>query len=359
MGTAIDCTHLRANVGTQSGPFGSVNVYGCACKKVKQATLSQCLTCEHYLVRAPDPRRPQRGRCRHPDGIVTDRYQRTVNVADLYKGASCFLVLGGPSLKKLNLDLLRNRGVLIMSVNNCPAGLPEGLRPHLWLHTDPTGKMHDSIWRDPSILKFAPVNGWQTRYKEGDLKDGVQKKDGIRKRKPDNSGFEALEDGIRAIDMPGVLGYERNTAFDLNNWLFEPSINRGNDDQHALGEKGHRPNGWPKVINTMFAAVRLAFYLGVSRLYLVGADFCMSHAEPYAFNQGKGQGGCNGNNNAYAKMATMFTALRPLFDDADFEVINCTPASGLWAFDYVPLEEAVETVTSGFEEVLDARGWYD
>ncbi len=360
MTTAIDCTHLRANVGTQVSKFGELHVYGCGIRKVKQTTLGQCLTCEHYLVKTPDARRPQRGRCRHPEGVVLDRYQNIAAVADLYKGASCFLVLGGPSIKTMNLELLRKRGILIMSVNNCPAGLPEGLRPHLWLHTDPSGKFHDSIWRDPSILKFSPVNCWQTRYKEGALdKSGKQKKDGVRRRKDDGTGFEALEDGIRAIDMPGVLGYERNTAFDLQNWLFEPSVNRGNDDQHSLGQKGHKPNGWPKVINTMFAATRLAFYLGIAKLYLVGADFSMDYGEPYAFGQGKSEGGCNGCNHAYGKMATMFTALRPQFDEAGFEVINCTPDSGLWAFDYVPLEEAVETATSGFKEVLDGEGWYD
>ena len=357
--TPIDCKHLRADVGTQATPFGVLHVFGCAHRKVEQTTLGNCLTCRHYLVRTPDPRRPQRGRCRHPEGLMIDRYLREANVADLYKGASCFLVLGGPSIKSMDLDLLRRRGVLIMSVNNCPAALPAGLRPHLWLHTDPTGKFHDSIWRDPSILKFSPVNAWTTTYKEGALnKDGEQKKDGIRRRAAD-AGFETLEDGIRAIDMPAVIGYERNTAFDLQHWLFEPSINRGNDKQHALGEKGHRPNGWPNVINTMFAAVRLAFYLGIARLYLVGADFSMEPGRPYGFGQTKSEGGCNSNNHAYAKMGTMFSALRPLFEEAGFEVINCTPHSGLWAFDHLPLAEAVDLATAELQETLDAQGWYD
>ena len=368
--TPIDCTHLRDRVGSRLTPFGALPVFSCAHRSVRDTTLGQCLTCPHYLVRKPDPRRPQRNRCRHPEGVVMDRYNREARVADLYKGASCFLILGGPSLKMLKLDLLRRRGVLIMSVNNCPAALPEGLRPHLWLHTDPTGKFHDSIWRDPSILKFSPLNGWNTCYVPGAKnKDGQQKKNGIRRRtvvtpgNADGPGFEGLEPGIRARDMPAVFGYERNTAFDLQHWLFEPSINRGNDKEHAFGEKKGqpvgKPNGWPNVINTMFAAVRLAFYLGIARLYLVGADFAMDHAQPYAFDHGKSEGGVNANNHAYAKMATMFTALRPLFDEAGFEVLNCTPNSGLWAFDYLPLEDAVAAATDGFEETLDARGWYE
>lgn len=360
MTAAIDCTHLRNNIGTREGPFGVLHVYGCACQAVKETTLGDCLTCPHYLVAKPDPQRPQRGCCRHPDGVVVDRCDRNAGVADLYRGASCFLVCGGPSLKTLNLELLRKRGVLIMSMNNCPAGLPEGIRPHIWIHTDPTGKFHDSIWRDPAVLKFAAVNRWNSVYVPGKTnKDGDQKLDGIRKRRADGQGFEALAGGIRAIDMPGVLGYQRNANFDPAHWLFEPSFNFGNDKQHAEGLKGHRPNGWDNVINTMFTAVRLAFYLGIAKLYLVGADFTMDANEPYAFDQGKSEGGCNGCNHAYAKMATMFTALRPSFEEAGFEVINCTPNSGLWAFDYLPLEDAIAAATDGFEEVLNGKGWYD
>ena len=359
--TSIDCTHLRHNIGSRITPFGNIAVWGCACRKVKETTLGDCLTCKHYLVKTPDLRRPQRGRNRHPEGVVVDRYNQHAAVADLYRGATCFLVLGGPSLKTLNLELLRKRGILIMSVNNCPAALPEGIRPHIWVHTDPTGKFHDSIWRDPAILKFSPVNHWNTIYVDGKRnKEGDQKLDGLRRRKPDGSGdFEGLADGIRASDMPGVLGFERNAGFDPEHWLFEPSINFGNDKKHAEGLKGHKPNGWEHVINTMFTAVRLAFYLGIAKLYLVGADFTMDADEPYAFAQGKSQGGCNGCNGSYGKMATMFTALRPLFEEAGFEVINCTPNSGLWAFDYLPLEDAVSAATDGFEEKLDGKDWYN
>ncbi len=359
MKTAIDCAHLRANMGHEVTPFGELTVYRCACQEVRSTTLSKCLSCRHYLVAVPDARRNQLTTCPHPEGTVVDRYEHPAGMAGLYRGASCFLVLGGPSIKSMDMELLRKRGVLIMSVNNCPAGLPDGIRPHIWTHSDPTGKFHDSIWRDPSILKFTPVKRWNSKYSEGaKTKDGDQKLNGLRKRRADGDGFEALEDGICARDMPAIFGYHRNANFCPDHYMHEPTFNMGNDKQHSEGTKGSKPNGWDHVINTMFTAVRLAYYLGVGTLYLVGADFTMNPDEPYSFGQGKHGGGCNSNNGAYAKMATMFTALRPLFDEAGFTVRNCTPNSGLWAFEYISLEAAITEATEGFEETLDGSEWY-
>tara|TARA_Y100000310_G_scaffold6676_1_gene7491 strand:- start:945 stop:1787 length:843 start_codon:yes stop_codon:yes gene_type:complete len=253
------------------------------------------------------------------------------------------------------LHLLARRGVLIMSVNNCPGGLPVGIRPHVWLHTDPTGKFHDSIWHDPAILKFSPIQAWE---KTGN----VEKKEGIFRRQSD--GTLSMMPDITAKEMPGVFGFDRGTSLRPADYLWEAKINRGNDKKSATGidGKGKRtgvPNGLPHTINTMFAAVRLAFYLGVKTLYLVGADFRMDEDQPYSFNQGKGGAGIRSNNSAYSDMCTMFDALKPHFEGAGFQVLNCTPGSQLWTFDHVDFEEAIVSVTEGFEEELNCEGWYD
>ncbi|MCP4540260.1 MAG: hypothetical protein GY832_24235 [Chloroflexi bacterium] len=279
-------------------------------------------------------------------------------MADLYRGAHCFLVLGGPSLKKMPLELLGRRGVLIMSINNCPAALPVGVRPHIWTHTDPPGKFLDSIWKDPAILKFAPCRTWSKSNPD------TKKRDGVFERDPATGEIVSCP-GVRCRDMPGIIGYNRNTGFYPENWLFEPSINRGNDRKNATGQDKHgkqvqTPNGWPRVINTMFTAVRLAFYLGIENLYLIGADFNMGDSEkPYAFKQDKSAGGVSANNWAFTKMCAMFDDLRPRMESAGFFVHNCTPDSDLWSFDNMPFEEAIERATRGLEQgEMNTHGWY-
>lgn len=357
----MNCTHRGKHIGVTQTIFGMEPEFLCVHHQHKETTTqAKCMACPDFLYSPAEQSAEEKiqqhlsGACQHPAGTVVDRYGNNAGVADLYKGATCFLILGGPSTRNQPLHLLGQRGVLIMSFNNNAGSLPPPLRPHIWLHTDPTGKFHDSIWRDPSILKFSPIRDWRST-------GSPEKKKGIFHR--DSDGRLQQVPSSRAIDMPAVLGFERNSGFNPTTYLFESTINRGNDEKHAHGKKGNKtvqkPNGFPKTINTMFAAVRLAFYLGIKRLYLLGADFNMTNEQPYAFNQAKGGAGVNSNNSAYASMCVMFDALKPHFESAGFEVINCTPDSGLWSFEYRDFEEAVAEVTEPFEQELNCDGWYD
>jgi len=354
----IACRHLTdQQTGIRTTEWGDEPIYACEHRRHKQCTLAECVTCTEFGLRPQLGAIPARGTRKswHPEGVIVDRYGKDCRFADVYRGASAFLVLGGPSTKRMPLDLLAKRGVLILSCNNCPAVLPAGIRPHVWLHTDPARKFHDSIWRDPGILKIVPVAEWKFSRKGGK---------GLRTRDPDSGELVEIEPAVCARDMPGVLGFHRNTAFFPEKWLFEGKINRGNDEEHATGEKKGKkvrePNGWPKTINTFFAALRIGFLLGIETLYLIGADFQMDPDQPYGFNQGKKGAGIKGNNNAYANLNVMLDGLLPHFEQAGYTVINCTPDSNLLAFDYLPFEEAIERVTHGFEqEELNCDGWYD
>jgi hypothetical protein len=245
------------------------------------------------------------------------------------------------------LQLLGQRGVLIVSTNNCPAILPQGIRPHVWIHTDPPAKFHDSIHRDPAILKFVPVREWNP---------GRKNKKCLRHRDPQTGELERIVD-LPARDCPGTFGYQRNTAIDAENWLYEPSINRGNDKEHGPG--GETPNGFAKGINTLYAALRLCFVLGIRTVYMCGCDFRMTNEAAYAFNQGKHAGGVESNNGAYAAMSANFRVLKPKLDAAGFNVFNCTPESHFRVFPRLDFEEAIRLATEHFEQKLDCRNWYD
>lgn len=267
-----------------------------------------------------------------------------IDLRGLYRGATCFVALGGPSMRQIPAYLLLQRGIIIASTNNNPAALPAPVRPHIWLHTDDARKFHDSLWRDPSILKFTPTRCWRAGYKRrGNHYKNIRRKVA--------SGFEPL--GPQAWEMPNVIGFERSSDFNPDTWLCEPSVNRGNDKRSA------KRNHYPHVINTMFSIIKLLYVLGFARVYLLGADFRMCYTTPYAFGQAKNEGGVNGNNAAFKKMNSMFSLLKPRMWDAGFEVYNTTRPSGMTAFPYRELTQAVGEVAGKFENQLDGAGWYD
>lgn len=360
----IACSHEGAVDGSRQTGFGMEPIHRCQHPAHSHIRRVECVVCPDFYLRPP-PQAQITGPQRHPLGLIVDRYDRPVPLADLYLGAQAFLLLGGPTVKSLPLEKLARRGVLLIAVNNCPAALPCGIRPHVWLHTDPTGKFHDSIWRDPGVLKFSPVKEWRSVNEK--------KKRGVRHRV---DGKLMLANPRMAVDMPGVVGFHRNTRYapqpkagealptPLDGWLWEPTVNRGNDEESATGmKKGKKvgeANGWPKTINTMFAAIRLAFYLGVKTLYLVGADFRMpKDGDPYAFPQAKSKSGVQSNNSAYLDMCCMFDGLKPHFDAAGFQVYNTNPESHLWSFPFISFDEAIERATGSFEQTLNTEGWYD
>lgn len=267
-----------------------------------------------------------------------------IDLRGLYRGATCFVALGGPSMRQVPAYLLLQRGIIIASTNNNPAALPAPIRPHIWLHTDDCRKFHDSLWRDPSILKFTPTRCWHADYKRrGNYYKNIRRKVA--------GEFEPL--GPQAWEMPNVIGYERSSDFNPDTWLHEPSVNRGNDKRSAAR------NHYPHVINTMFSILKLLYVLGFARVYLLGADFRMGYATPYAFGQAKNEGGVNGNNAAFKKMNSMFSLLKPRMWAAGFEVYNTTKPSGMTAFPYRGLTRAVGEVAGQFENQLDGAGWYE
>lgn len=252
---------------------------------------------------------------------------------DTQKGAA-FLICGGPSLKTLDLSLLNQRGIWTLAINN--AGCL--FRPNAMLCVDPPDKFHSALWRDPYVTKFVPYgfSKYGLRHKEGDT-------------------FIKMEDHGKALtprEMPNVVIYRRHPCFDPDTFLEKDEICWG------VSLKWHKRTKRARVLNSMFAAVRVVFELGFRILYLVGCDFTMSASNPYAFSQEGDAAKANSNNNSYAKMNSMFEELRPRFDAKGFHVFNTNPNSGLTAFDFVDFKEAVRCSVVA-KEPLDTKGWYE
>ena len=172
---------------------------------------------------------------------------QSVSLENWYRGRPVFLVCGGPSLGDMDLTQLKRPGIITFGVNNVWAAY----RPNLWCCVDRPGNFLDTGWKDPAILKFAPLGKVDTHLH-------LRRKDG---------GFK--KSTYKLKNMPSVLYFRRNEKFDAEHFLTQGTVNwgcHGRCTDH-LGIKGSR--------SVMLAAMRLIHYLGFRTVYIIGADFKM------------------------------------------------------------------------------------
>ena len=261
---------------------------------------------------------------------MVSRMGQPVNLENTYLNGSLFMVLSGPSVNKLDLTKLQQRGIVTMAVNN--AGCL--VRPNIWTFGDSTCKFHEALFRDPAILKILPKPRMSDRIRT--QKDG-----------------QFHQTDTQVVTLPGVVCIERNCVFNPETWLYENSINWGN------GKEGQEVNKYPRVLSTMIQAVRLAYYLGFRKVFLLGCDFRMESGQAYAFDQYKSEGAINGNHNSYLSIEWIFSKLKPYFAEAGFQVFNCNPESHMGVFPYLSYDDALKMALKDFPTEITTYGWYD
>jgi hypothetical protein len=250
--------------------------------------------------------------------IFKGRDGQAIPIDGLYNGASCFLIVSGPSLLNYDLSKLNAPGVITFGVNNSP----KVFRPTMWTSVDSPQKFLLSIWRDPRIMKFVP--------------DG----------KPDRHLFDNWKwevSDIKVKDCPNVVYYPRNDRFQAATFLTEPTVNWGSHKQFG----GKR--------SVMLAALRLIYQIGCRRVFLLGCDFNMREDKQYAWSQIKHPGGIKGNNKTYARNIDRFTELRPIFEQAGFFVYQCYKESALQVFPYISYESALAMTAGVFYNTASER----
>ncbi len=113
----------------------------------------------------------------------------------------------------------------------------------------------------------------------------------------------------------------------------------------------------------LLPAHKILFLLGFRRIYLLGCDLDMSPTSKYHFDQDRAKGAIKGNNETYKKMNQWFKELRPRFEEQNFNVFNCNPASKLTAFDHISYKEAIDEARSHMDFIDCAtertKGLYD
>jgi len=253
-----------------------------------------------------------------------------VDLEGLWAGQPGFLVCGGPSLSKVDLSLLRSRGVVSVGVNNAAAWAPV----KAWTFGDTQNKFHHGLFLDPGVMTFAPIPK---------LRKTIHvKRDGR---------FYATD--VRVADCPNTYGYERRTMFVPHTFFTDPWAHWGSGKHQPPGEEG------VGCLCTMLLGLRLLIYLGVRKVYLLGVDFC-----------GTEDGKCYGFPNEkpirrkikwrYPKERKMLELLMPEMEKRGIEVFNVGPCTKLDLFPRVWYEDAIEDCCKGVgKEPLDTTDWYN
>lgn len=258
--------------------------------------------------------------------------RESINLDGWYKGRSCFLICGGPSLADSNLKLLESPGVFKWGMNNSWSVI----RPNFWTCVDPPQKFCIEGWLDPTITKVVPMPLARSPlyYRAG----------------PNNW----KQSRTRVRDCPAVWLWQRNSRFDPAEFLTEPSVCWGCEEGHT------DPLGLDGIRSVMLATMRLIHAVGFRTVYLVGADFKMELGKPnYAFAQDRAKSAVKHNNKLFEVMNKRLTALVPYLEMSGMKVWNCTPGSGLTAFPFMRLSEAVAAATKGIAGPMRTEGHYD
>lgn len=263
--------------------------------------------------------------------LVWDRRGRPHDFEDLWEKQGVFLLVNGPSLKKLDLDQLRRPGIMTAGVNNgwCV------FRPDFWFCCDDPGNFIDTGWKDPGIMKFCP-------------KGNLQKKLLVK------TGKKTWKESIYKVErMPNVWGYERYLGFDAATFFEGEKVNWGCSGHETCSE------GFNSGRSVMLVAMRFLVWMGFKRIYVAGADFHMdSNKEAYAFPQVKYGNGVNHNNRTYAALNARLKALIPHMKARSVKVWNVTPGGNLEAFARADFQECVDREAKTCSKDVDPTDWY-
>lgn len=293
-----------------------------------------------------------------PSPMFFSRLSHPIWIGDLFRDQSLFIIGSGPSFKDVNHDLLKQPGIMTMAVNNAP----KTFRPDLWLSADDPPSFLKSIWVDPKITKFARFD-----HAEKFIFDSMTWRMTQR----------------RVADCPNVYFWKANDHFQPKQFLTENSINWGNIANRCVGCGWQRPekkeckaNGIPFIKkcpncqsdlfgcrSVMLPTLRVAYHLGFKNIYLLGVDFNMTHnmKSGYHFQQKRASGAVKNNNNTYRALQLRFDILKPIFDEAGFNIFNCNPDSALTSFPHMKFEDAIKRALVGFPDWKNERteGLYD
>lgn len=275
----------------------------------------------HVCIACHNRRRLRRNceACRHTGFMQIDLH-------GLWAPQPGFLVCGGPSLCDLPLEVLQERGVMSLGVNNAAAYA----RTDAAVFGDPQWKFHSSLFFDPKCMVFAP-NG----------------KLGRHVRMQDSETKEFYFSDKKLMDCPNVYGFSRTGHFDEKTFFTDWYVH--------WGRGGHDTDRDFTRLATMLMGIRLLHYLGCRTIYMLGVDFWMTKEKPYAWGGNRTSG-----NKIWWKIDTMLSGIKSVMKKAGVKIYNCNPETKSQCFPFVSFEDAIEHAMRPFgSEPPDLSQWYE
>jgi len=221
-----------------------------------------------------------------------------IDLDGLYRDQALFLLGGAPSLADQPLHLLRQEGVVSMAMNNVPYVFS---RPNLWVALDKPVCFSPHVYLDPSITKFTMIS---------------------RRNEP------VSDTGKTVSQCPNLFMFGASENVHPKNFL-----------------KPGRDFVWWKSVFPV--ALQVAWRLGFRTVYLAGCGFHMQPKSQYAWETTLTDEQRSWSQRTYDDDLGRLEKLLPAFKTEGFRVVSCTEGSRANAIlDYLPLEEAVDRVTS-------------
>jgi hypothetical protein len=210
------------------------------------------------------------------------------------------LVGGAPSLREQPIELLSQRGVITMAMNNAAVHF----RPTMWVSGDRPQCYDPQIIMDPTILKFAPA---------------AQAKVDIEEIKR------------KYYNMPNILFYMQQDNVTWDEYLAQR-------------------NTVPWYNNTLFVGIHILYQLGVRRIILAGSDFGFGDTgRMYAHDTELGSMEQKWNLDLYNSQVRELRLLKPVFERAGLTLMDSSKNSRVsQVYDQISLEQAVELCLEKF-----------
>jgi hypothetical protein len=230
--------------------------------------------------------------------------QRMCNLADVFKGRTAILMGGAPTIAKQPLHLLEQRGVLSAAMNNAA----RHFKPTLWFSADHPGSFEPQILLDPNIMKIAPAGHSSTVIND-----------------------------VPYYGMPNIYFYISKPDVPVGQ-MFAPYVKT------------------PWYRNTLLVSIVMLHHLGVRRIILGGSDFEFS-GKVYAHEDGLLPHERALNERLYKSQVYDLKRLRPIMQEAEIEMLDCSYASKLdGTYPVISMEEAVELALEDFPaEMVDPK----
>jgi hypothetical protein len=257
-----------------------------------------------------------------------------IDLAGHWAPSAAFLVGGGPSLRHLPIERLRERGVLSLGINNAAAYAPCSA----FTFGDSQWKFHPSLYADAKVLAFVPNGKMNHR---------------CRVRHPD--GFHFLDAPIR--EFPSVYGYGRRTGFNADTFLTDWFAHWGYSKKQVSESERDGTERPPYVcICSMLLGFRLLHYLGCPRVYMIGVDFHNTAELPYAWRGNRTSG-----NGRWWKQDKYLADLRSVLEASGMQVFNANAESKSEAFERVSWGDAIADCKGHIQQEpfdLHSDDWY-